>query len=329
MFFDSGNAFNDWSTPLEYSVGIGVRWKLPMLMIGVDVAQALSRVRPEAALPSQHHPGVVACAVVRWCCGLLLALAGAVACSCTGCCSRSRASISRSPNCDRLPTLQIEVRGARGTIAGPLDGRQHLVDHEAAHIVVRGLSVDPEPSGLIVGHIGLEGLAVSHLAVTLKERPPQPDKPPYFLPSGLRITAPGFRLGDIGSRCRRAAHRSGEATGSLSVTRWRLDLDRWTCADRTATSRQPGVRATEPLGLRTDLRGEWRLPGDDFEYRFRVVTRGNLDRLGADIFLDAPAKLMFRGHIARLDRATARERHFAHGRRSMARRGCPRDDFRN
>lgn len=42
VFFDIGNAFNDWSTPLEYSVGIGVRWKLPMLMIGFDVAQALS-----------------------------------------------------------------------------------------------------------------------------------------------------------------------------------------------------------------------------------------------------------------------------------------------
>jgi Outer membrane protein len=42
VFFDFGNAFNDWSTPLEYSVGVGVRWKLPMMMIGVDVAQALS-----------------------------------------------------------------------------------------------------------------------------------------------------------------------------------------------------------------------------------------------------------------------------------------------
>jgi translocation and assembly module TamA len=41
-FYDTGNAFNDWSTPLEYSVGIGVRWKLPMLLIGLDVAQALS-----------------------------------------------------------------------------------------------------------------------------------------------------------------------------------------------------------------------------------------------------------------------------------------------
>ena len=42
VFFDTGNAFNDWSTPLEYSMGVGIRWKLPMLMIGIDVAQALS-----------------------------------------------------------------------------------------------------------------------------------------------------------------------------------------------------------------------------------------------------------------------------------------------
>jgi translocation and assembly module TamA len=42
VFYDTGNAFNDWGTPLEYSVGIGLRWKLPMLLIGLDVAQALS-----------------------------------------------------------------------------------------------------------------------------------------------------------------------------------------------------------------------------------------------------------------------------------------------
>jgi len=41
-FYDTGNAFNDWSAPLEYSVGVGLRWKLPMLLIGLDVAQPLS-----------------------------------------------------------------------------------------------------------------------------------------------------------------------------------------------------------------------------------------------------------------------------------------------
>ena len=42
VFFDTGNAFDDWNTPLEYSVGVGIRLRLPMLLIGIDVAQALS-----------------------------------------------------------------------------------------------------------------------------------------------------------------------------------------------------------------------------------------------------------------------------------------------
>ena len=42
VFFDTGNAFDDWNTPLEYSVGVGIRLRLPMLLIGVDLAQALS-----------------------------------------------------------------------------------------------------------------------------------------------------------------------------------------------------------------------------------------------------------------------------------------------
>jgi translocation and assembly module TamA len=51
LFFDIGNAFNEWSTPLEYSVGVGVRFKLPMIMVGFDVAQALS----ESGMTPRFH----------------------------------------------------------------------------------------------------------------------------------------------------------------------------------------------------------------------------------------------------------------------------------
>jgi translocation and assembly module TamA len=52
FFYDTGNAFNDWDTPLEYSIGVGLRWKLPMMLIGLDLAQALSEsdVRPRIHL---------------------------------------------------------------------------------------------------------------------------------------------------------------------------------------------------------------------------------------------------------------------------------------
>lgn len=42
VFADAGNAFNSFSDPIEYSVGVGVRYKLPFVSIGIDVAQPLS-----------------------------------------------------------------------------------------------------------------------------------------------------------------------------------------------------------------------------------------------------------------------------------------------
>ncbi len=41
-FVDVGNAFNDFGDPLEYSAGIGIRYRLPFLSVGVDVAKSLS-----------------------------------------------------------------------------------------------------------------------------------------------------------------------------------------------------------------------------------------------------------------------------------------------
>jgi translocation and assembly module TamA len=42
-FFDYGNAFNHFGDPLEYAAGVGFRVRLPVVTLGVDVAQPLSR----------------------------------------------------------------------------------------------------------------------------------------------------------------------------------------------------------------------------------------------------------------------------------------------
>ena len=42
-FTDVGNAFNSFREPFQYSVGIGVRYKLPFVSVGLDIAQPLSR----------------------------------------------------------------------------------------------------------------------------------------------------------------------------------------------------------------------------------------------------------------------------------------------
>jgi translocation and assembly module TamA len=45
VFFDFGNAFDDFGDPLEYSTGAGFRWRSPLGLIGVDIGQALSESR--------------------------------------------------------------------------------------------------------------------------------------------------------------------------------------------------------------------------------------------------------------------------------------------
>lgn len=49
-FYDFGNAFNDFGDPLATSVGLGFRWRLPGLTLGIDVARALEA-------PGQDLPG--------------------------------------------------------------------------------------------------------------------------------------------------------------------------------------------------------------------------------------------------------------------------------
>jgi translocation and assembly module TamA len=42
VFVDAGNAFDKFGDPLEYSAGVGLRYRLPFLSIGLDVAQSIS-----------------------------------------------------------------------------------------------------------------------------------------------------------------------------------------------------------------------------------------------------------------------------------------------
>jgi len=41
-FFDFGNAFNSFPAQLQYSAGVGLRWRLPVMTLGVDIAEPLS-----------------------------------------------------------------------------------------------------------------------------------------------------------------------------------------------------------------------------------------------------------------------------------------------
>jgi len=49
-FFDIGNAFNRFGDPMAYSAGVGLRYRLPVVSIGMDIAQPLS----ESGSPRLH-----------------------------------------------------------------------------------------------------------------------------------------------------------------------------------------------------------------------------------------------------------------------------------
>ena len=204
---------------------------------------------------------------------------------------------------DRVPGIRIDVQGARGTLAGSLAVDRVVVEHDAVHIDLRGLRVTSDLSGLTLGRLRLAGLAVDRADVRLKPRPPQPKSEPHFLPAWLRIDAPGWRVSNLDLTLQGGQHLAvSQVQGSLALTRWRLTLDPVDVqgpAGRVAGA--AALRASEPLGLQTDLRGNWRFPEDAFEYRFRAKTRGKLDQLAADVFLDAPTRISFQGTLLDLD----------------------------
>ena len=199
----------------------------------------------------------------------------------------------------RIPKIEIAVTGARGTLAGPLSMERLVVDHEAAHIDVQGLSMVSRPRALLIGRVTLERVLVRKVTVRLKERPEPPPSEPHFLPPGLSIHAPDFRITNIALWLQGGQQvKVGEARGTLAITRWRLDLDP---LDVRGPDGHVGgtlaLRATEPLGLRTNLQGTWKSPQEEFTYAFNVQTRGNLDRLDATLQLRAPARLSFDGTL--------------------------------
>jgi len=55
VFADAGNAFDRFGDPLAVSVGVGFRWRLPFITVGVDVAQALREPRADR-LPDPTQP---------------------------------------------------------------------------------------------------------------------------------------------------------------------------------------------------------------------------------------------------------------------------------
>jgi translocation and assembly module TamA len=56
VFADIGNAVDSFGDPLEYSVGIGARWRSPIGLIGIDIAKSLSTAGKDPRLHLSIRP---------------------------------------------------------------------------------------------------------------------------------------------------------------------------------------------------------------------------------------------------------------------------------
>jgi hypothetical protein len=203
---------------------------------------------------------------------------------------------------EHLATVSIVTRGASGTIAGGLAAQHITIDHEAVHVELERVRITPDLARILTQTAAVDRLEVGAIDVTLKHRPPQPEKPPYFLPRFLTVVVGEAVAGPVRLTLANGQHYSVERfrSADLELTRYRLNVRDYVLEDPAGlVAGTLTLRATQPLGLRGRANGKWRLP-DDREYQFAATVDGNLDRLGVDATLVEPARLAFNGNALAL-----------------------------
>ncbi|MFO1394808.1 MAG: translocation/assembly module TamB domain-containing protein [Steroidobacteraceae bacterium] len=195
-----------------------------------------------------------------------------------------------------IEDVHIEVKGARGVIAGPLEFDYVVVDHAAVHVDAYGVRGTPAVLSLLAGRLAIRDASVDRVEVTIKERGPQPDTPVHFLPAWLGIVAPEAVIRQVGVTLKDGTRlHVASARADLRMTRWRVDVAPFVLQDPAGrVDGEMFLRAGMPLGLRGKVAGRWKLP-DDHLYRFSLVMNGRLDRLGVEAALTEPAQIAFAG----------------------------------
>jgi translocation and assembly module TamB len=203
---------------------------------------------------------------------------------------------------EHLSTVSIVASGAHGTIASGLSAQKVTIDHAAVRIELERLSITPDLARILAQTAAVDRFVVGRVDVTVKRRPPQPEKPPYFLPRFLTVVVGEFVAGPVRLTLATGQQYSvGEVRGSdLQLTRYRLNLKDYMIEDPAGlVAGTVTLRATQPLGLRGQASGKWRLP-DQRDYQFSASVNGNLDRLGVDAALVKPARIAFGGNALAL-----------------------------
>ena len=282
VFVDAGNAFDNFGDPLEYSAGIGVRYRLPFLSVGtrrraVDLGHAAAaRASTSTSRRSSEMPWP-ARKWVKWALAGFAALLLVVLLAATWLVT-TEAGLRRAVTLvESVGSVTIRVEGASGRLIGPLVVDAVEIEHPRASIRIAGLEADYEPLEILAGRISAEGAKIREAAIALHPAT-GPSRPPSFMPGWLTVAVDDAAVAQ-------PAHRGAER-------------------HRDAVSRHPGLRADHAL--------EHRVQG-----RARALDRLGRRRRKRDA-VRARAARARRHHRMVADRRRPRGRHRARNRRPRA-----------
>lgn len=178
-----------------------------------------------------------------------------------------------------LPSVELRVEGARGSLAGGLRLDALTLRTERVSLAARDLEFEQSPRGLLIGRLSVATLSAAAVQVVVAPKDPDaPDRPLRFMPRWMSASVHDLRIGElevIAPGGTRLVYRDIAAAGT--ITHARIDLDRaeadaglWHARGRVE------LVAREPLRLGGEL--EWTVRSQP-DLTGTLTARGDLARL--------------------------------------------------
>lgn len=187
-----------------------------------------------------------------------------------------------------LPSVELEVEGARGSLAGGLRLEALRLRTERVSLVARDVAFEQALRGLLMGRLSVATLHAAAVQVVVAPRDPDaPEQPPRFMPRWTSASVRDLRVGELDLTApggTRLVYRDIEAAGT--ITHSRIDLDH-AAADAGLWRARGRVElvARQPLRLGGEL--EWTVRSQP-DLSGTLTARGDLERLDVAAQVAAP-----------------------------------------
>ncbi len=251
-FFDIGNAFNRFGDPLEYSVGVGLRYRLPVVTLGIDVAKPLSTSgspRLHLNISPKLRKRRLGFIVLSIALGVLVLLPTAAVLYLATTESGLRIIASRIR---KIGPVEIIATGVSGTLTGGFRVEALSIDNPWIHLDIQKGYGRIEVLPLLWQNIDAPELGVQNVFLQIKPPPPRrpgPKRALRFMPGTLRVNAD--RIVAASGTLRLASGLQWDATtlSTAAIVRSReirCSAARWSCptfACRPTGGCSPAIRS--------------------------------------------------------------------------------------